>query len=228
MALLGVGVYYFTFNLALTFTTASQGALVQSSIPVVTAVMATLWLGERLTAPRLAGIVLALAGVLLIVARAAPDARAQDPGLGNLLMFASVLAWGAYTVLAKRVAGEDIVTVTTCVALMGTTWLIPPALVEAARGTTPVVTVEGWLRIAYLGAFPSALCYLFYGRALRDLEASQVGAFINLVPVLGVASGVAFLGERITPLALVGGALVFAGVWISTRGRAPASASEPA
>src|SRR5262245_31383912 len=59
MALLGVGAYYVAFNLALTFTTASQGALVQSSIPVVTAAMAVAWLGERPTAARALGIGLA-------------------------------------------------------------------------------------------------------------------------------------------------------------------------
>jgi drug/metabolite transporter (DMT)-like permease len=67
------------------------------------------------------------------------------------------------------------------------------------------------------GALASAACYLLYSRALRDLEASQVGTFTNLVPVIGVASGVVFLGETITPLAIVGGALVLAGIWISSR-----------
>ena len=217
MALLGVGLYYVAFNLALTFTTASQGALVQSSIPVVTAAMAVAWLGERLTGPRALGIGLAVAGVLLILARSAPDASARNPVLGNLLMFASVVVWGVYTMLAKRLADEDALAITACVAAMGTLLLVPPALMEAARAPLPAITTAGWLRIAYLGAFPSALCYLLFSRALRDLDASQVGAFINLIPVIGVASGVAFLGETMTPVAIAGGALVFAGVWISSR-----------
>ena len=159
-----------------------------------------------------------MAGVLLILARSAPDASARNPVLGNLLMFASVVVWGVYTMLAKRLADEDALAITACVAAMGTFLLVPPALVEAARAPLPAITAAGWLRIAYLGAFPSALCYLLFSRALRDLDASQVGAFINLIPVIGVASGVAFLGETMTPFAIAGGALVFAGVWISSRG----------
>jgi len=217
MALFGVGLYYLAFNLSLTFTTASQGALVQSSIPVVTALMAMAWLGERVTAPRMLGIGLAVAGVLLIVARSAPDASARHPLAGNLLMFGSVLVWGAYTMLAKRIADEDPVAITACVSAMGTVLLIPAALVEAAGGPAPAITLANWLRIVYLGALASAGGYLLYSRALRDLEASQVGTFINLVPVIGVASGVVFLGETITPLAIVGGALVLGGVWISSR-----------
>jgi drug/metabolite transporter (DMT)-like permease len=122
--------------------------------------------------------------------------------------------------LAKRLANEDALPITACVAAMGTVLLVPPALMEAAGAPLPAITLVGWLRIAYLGAFPSALCYLLFSRALRDLDAGQVGAFINLVPVVGVASGVAFLGETMTALAVVGGGLVLAGVWISTRPRA--------
>lgn len=83
MALTGVALYYLAFNVALQFTTASQGALVQSSIPAVTAVMAILWLGERVSVRRGIGIALAMAGVLLIVARSAPDAGARSPVIGN-------------------------------------------------------------------------------------------------------------------------------------------------
>jgi drug/metabolite transporter (DMT)-like permease len=217
MALTGVALYYLAFNVALVYTTASMGALVQSSIPAVTAVMATLWLGERVSLVRGVGIALAMAGVLLIVARSAPGAGARAPVLGNLLMFASVLVWGVYTMLAKRLAHVDPVAVTAVVAATGTLMLVPAVVVEASLGPPPVITRANWLRIVYLGALPSAAAYLCYGRALRELDASQVGTFINLVPVIGVASGVVILGDRITAAAVVGGVLVLVGVWLSAR-----------
>ena len=55
---------------------------------------------------------------------------------------------------------------------------------------------------------------MFYNRALRDLDASQVGAFSNLAPVVGVVSGAVFLGEPIAPLALAGGGAALLGVWM--------------
>jgi drug/metabolite transporter (DMT)-like permease len=217
MALTGVALYYVGFNLALTYTTAAQGALVQSAIPAITAIMAMAWLRERVSRRRMLGIGLAVAGVILVVARSTPDATAPAPLAGNLLMFGTVAMWAVYTMLAKRTADVDPVVVTAIVSVLGTLMLIPAALVEATRSALPSISVANWLRIAYLGAFPSAICYLLYSRALRDLEASQVGTFVNLVPVIGVASSVAFRGETITPLALAGGALVLLGVWISSR-----------
>ena len=58
-------------------------------------------------------------------------------------------------------------------------------------------------------------------RALRELDASLVGTYINLSPVIGVVSGVLVLGESITLTAIIGGAMVLAGVWISSM-RSPA------
>jgi drug/metabolite transporter (DMT)-like permease len=217
MGLTGVALYYTGFNLALTYTTASQGALVQSSVPAVTAVMAVVWLREHLSTQRLVGIGLAIAGVLLVVTGTTPGGGASSQFVGNLLMFGTVVVWGIYTMLAKRVAGADPVGITAAIAVIGTVLLVPGALVEATYTRVPRLSVETWLRILYLGAFPSAVSYLLYNRALRDLEASVVGAFTNLAPVIGAVSGVLVLGEAMPPAAIVGGALALAGVWMSAR-----------
>ena len=52
---------------------------------------------------------------------------------------------------------------------------------------------------------------------LRNLDASLVGTFVNLAPVIGAVSGVLILDETMGPMAIVGGVLVFAGVWLSSR-----------
>jgi drug/metabolite transporter (DMT)-like permease len=215
MGLTGVALYYTAFNLALTYTTASQGALIQSSIPAVTALLAVVWLGERPPARRIAGITLAVAGVLLVVAGGEPHGTAgRGAVVGDLLLFGTVLTWSVYTMLAKRLADADFVAVMAAVSVAGTLMLIPAALVEAAAAPAPRIAQDGWVRIWYLGAFSSAVSYLLYNRALRDLDASQVGAFSNLAPVVGVVSGAVFLGETIAPLALAGGAVALLGVWM--------------
>jgi drug/metabolite transporter (DMT)-like permease len=218
MGLAGVGLYYVLFNLALTYTNASQGSLVQSSLPAATAGMAVLWLHEKVTRRRRLGIALAIAGVLLIVVRSQAETSARSPLLGNALMLGTVAGWGVYTILAKRTAGCDATVVVAAITLIGTAMLAPAAVIEAVlRGGVPKVSTASWLRIVYLGALPSAGCFVLYSRALRDLDASQVGTFINLVPLVGVLSGVLVLGEEVTPLAIVGGAMVLVGVWLSSR-----------
>jgi drug/metabolite transporter (DMT)-like permease len=216
MALTGVGLYYVLFNLALAYTSASQTALIQSAFPAIVAILAVVWLHERVTKQRFMGIGLAIVGVVIIVA-SQNDAAASNPVLGNALAFASVLSWGVYTILAKRISNADPIAVTAVISLIGTVMLVPAALLENADVSLSSIPAEGWLPILYLGALASAVSYLLYTRALRDIDASLVGTFINLSPVIGVVSGVLVLGEPITMSAVLGGAMVLVGVWISSR-----------
>jgi drug/metabolite transporter (DMT)-like permease len=216
MAIVGVTLYYVLFNLALAYTSASQTALIQSAFPAIVAILAVFWLHERVTRQRFAGIGLAIAGVALIVTTQ-DDAAASNPLLGNALAFASVLSWSVYTILAKRISNADPIAVTAVIALMGTVMLVPVALLENANVSLTAIPRDGWLAILYLGGLASAASYLLYSRALRDIDASLVGTYINLSPVIGVVSGVLVLGESITTLAIVGGVLVLAGVWLSSR-----------
>jgi drug/metabolite transporter (DMT)-like permease len=216
MSVTGVGLYYVLFNLALAYTSASQTALIQSAFPAIVAILAVLWLHERVTKQRFAGIGLAIVGVVIIVATQ-DDTAARNPVLGNALAFASVLSWGVYTILAKRISNADPIAVTAIISLIGTVMLVPAALLENADVPLSSIPVEGWLPILYLGALASAASYLLYTRALRDIDASLVGTFINLSPVIGVVSGVLVLGEPITTSAIVGGLMVLMGVWISSR-----------
>lgn len=232
MGFIGVALYYFLFNLAMVYISASQGALVQSSIPAMTALIAVVWLREHASRKRIAGIVLSVVGVIIIF-MGAEDSGTAAPGsiggawLGNLLMFGSVIAWGIYTSLAKRVAAFDPLVVTGYVIAFGAVLLLPGALYELSGRELPRITLQGALQILYLGGMASGIAFLIYNRALEAMDASQAGVFANLIPVVGVLSGVVFLGEPLALRAIGGGAIVMLGVWITGSerpGAAPSSA----
>lgn len=217
MGLIGIAIYYAEFNLALIYTSAAQAALVQSCIPIVTTTLAVLFLRESFTRFNALGIALAVLGVAAIFVQGTPSPTARAPWLGNLLMLGAVIAWSVYTVLAKRLAGTAALTIATWVTLIGTLFLGAGAWLEGRSAATPHLTPEGWAVIIYLGIFPSALSFVLYSHALRHLRASQVAIFVNLVPVVGVLAGVLAMGDSLSSSALLGGALVLTGAWISTR-----------
>lgn len=215
MGLAGVCLYYTGFNLSLVYTSASQGALIQSFIPIVTALLAAIFLKESLSVKRLLGIGISIAGVVLIILLTAPSTNAQNPMLGNVLMLGTVVIWAVYTILAKRVADVDPLVVTAYATAFGTLLLIPAALFELSSKSFPAISGSVLLSIVYLGAVSSAGGLLLYNQSLKHLEASQTANFMNLMPVIGVAVAVLFLGESLTLWQIVGGALVLIGVWIS-------------
>lgn len=225
MGLIGVALYYFMFNLAMVHVSASQGALVQASIPAMTALVAVLWLRERASSLRWLGIALSVGGVLIVFSGSGSDGG-QSSLFGNFLMFASVVCWGLYTALAKRVAGFDSLVITTAVTGTGALLLSPLAGYEivtanlAGEGLPPLPLI-GWVELLYLGAIASGMAYLLYNASLRHLDASEVGVYTNLIPIVGVLTGVIVLGEPLSTRAIVGGLVVMLGVWVTSRSERP-------
>jgi drug/metabolite transporter (DMT)-like permease len=220
MGFVGVALYYVVFNWSLALTSASQGALVQSSIPAVTACIAILWLREAASRARIFGIGLSVLGVVIVFTGGTQtNAAAPAPALGNLLMFTSVVCWGFYTSLAKRVAQFDSIVITTLVTGIGALLLLPLAIIELWGRHLPNLSVGAWLGVSYLGVFASGAGYLLYNYALKHMAASQVGVFTNIIPVVGVLTGIIALGEPLSWQAILGGVIVMVGVGMTSRGR---------
>lgn len=215
MGLVGVVLYYAAFNYSLVYTSASQGALVQSCIPAMTALVAVVWLREQASVVRWTGIALSMVGVLIVFSGAA--AQSGDASLiGNVLMFVSTVLWGVYTSMAKRVATFDPLQVTAGIIGVSVVLLLPLAAFEVAAEGVPSVNLKGWLGMAYLGAGASGIGYMLYSAALKHIDASEAGVYTNLIPIVGVITGV-MLGDPLSLRAILGGIVVLVGVWLTSR-----------
>jgi drug/metabolite transporter (DMT)-like permease len=101
---------------------------------------------------------------------------------------------------------------------------LPPSAFEIAALGWPGATAQGWFGVIYLAVFASAGAYALYNFALRELDASTVGAFTNIDPLVGVMTAFLFLGETLSPLQSGGAAIVIVGMWFAStdaRPRAP-------
>jgi drug/metabolite transporter (DMT)-like permease len=216
MGLIGVVLYYAVFNYSLVYTSASQGALVQSCIPAMTALVAVVWLREHASALRWTGIVLSMIGILIVFSGGSDAQSGPSALLGNVLMFVSAVLWGVYTSMAKRVATFDPLQVTAGIIGAGAVMLLPLAAFEVSAAGMPGVDLKGWLGMAYLGAGASGFAYMMYSAALKHLDASEAGVYTNLIPIVGVIMGV-MLGEPLSLRAIIGGIVVLVGVWLTSR-----------
>jgi drug/metabolite transporter (DMT)-like permease len=223
MALTGIVILTVGFNYGLIYGSASQGALLYALSPAAVAIAAVLWLGETLSRRRIGGIILSVAGTALVVASGEIDRSASRPLLGALCMLAGIVAWACYTVIAKRLAGADQIVVIAWVSMIGMAMLLPLAAVELLQSPMPRPSLEGWLATLFLGAVASALAYVVYNLALRELDASLVGAYFTLDPLVGVATAILFLGEVLRGGQVAGGVIALAGMWLA----ASSPASQP-
>jgi drug/metabolite transporter (DMT)-like permease len=213
LGLLGVAGNFGLQNLGLVFTDAADAALIIALTPVAIALSAAIFLGERLPRRRLIGIAVSIGGVALITGGAGGAGSAAL--VGDVLIAASTLAWAGYTLLGKRLATtHDAGTITTAAISWGVALLLPLALVEALVVSPPELTFDGVAALVYLGVAASAATFLLWSYALNAVGASVAGAFLNLIPVFGVAFAL-LAGDSVTLIQLAGGAAVGFGVWLA-------------
>jgi drug/metabolite transporter (DMT)-like permease len=225
MGVIGIAAFHTAFNLALVHGSAAQGALIFALVPAAVAVAAVLWLHERLPRRRIIGIVLSLIGVAIVISGGEASRQSPRPVLGAIWMLAAVVAWAAYTILAKRLADADQVVVVACTTVVGALVMVPSAAWELRGSAWPAPSLHGWLGALFLGVVASALGFIVYSRALRDLDASVVGVLANVDPIVGVVSAAVFLDEPLRGVQLAGGAVALGGMWLASSQGAGTSAT---
>lgn len=210
----GVFAYNLFFLGALARLPASRTALIIALNPVVTIGLACCLLGERLDRKRWCGLLLALAGVWVIVSRGdITGALSSAVGTGEWLMFGGVCSWAAYTVIGRFSSSRYTPLATTAYAcLWGALLLALAALREWDTMSLARLTPRVGLAALYLGALGTALAFVWYSQGIRRIGASRTVIFINLVPVFGAVLGIVLLDEALLPSMVVGGGIAIAGV----------------
>lgn len=206
------------FLSGLALSSPTHAAILYALTPAVVLIQSRLFLGERISPTRAVGVVLAFAGVGLVLFekgfRAATEAL-----LGDLMILGAVVSWATYTVLTRPLARSSGSLQTTGWVLMAGGLLSLPLgpFVLRSSGWADV-SAEAWLGIAFLVLVTSVIAYLLWGYALGRLEAAKVAVFTNLQPVATAALSWIVLGEGISAVAALGGLLVIAGVTTTQRG----------
>jgi len=221
----GVMLYNLGFMAGMERIPASRGSLIVALNPAATMLGAALFLGEPLTRTRVAGVIVALIGVVLVLGHGNPlDLFRGHVGLGELFIFGAVLSWAAYTLIGKRLLADlSPLVATTYASICGTAML---AALTAVVGdlALPPPTWKTWAAFAFLGVLGTGVAFVWFYEGVRRLGPARTAVFVNLVPVFAIAFGVAMLGEQVDASMLIGGAIVIAGVWLLNRPASPATA----
>jgi drug/metabolite transporter (DMT)-like permease len=206
-------------NLALALSPAADIALLATSSPLWVALLAWPWLGERPTGRVMAGLTLALAGIVLVVWPAESALGPDGSRLtGALALLLAMLAWAGYVVLGKDLmARHAALPATTTAALVGTAGLVPFAAGEWLAGLTPRLTLEGVAGVLFTSLLVTVVGFLVFFWALGRARVAPLAALTYLQPLVGVGLAWAVLGEPLSGAFVLGGALVLGGVWLATR-----------
>lgn len=213
LGIFGNAIYQLAFIVGLNLTTAGSGSLMLAVMPVFVLAL-DLWSGVRHSARAWMGAAGSLVGVGL-VSRAALSLEGSDALLGNLLIIFAAAFWALYTqgsgpmILrygAVRTTAWTLWSGAVIIFLMGV-----PSLVRQDWGAIDAVSWAGLLYSAFLSI---GLAYLLWYRSVGRIGSSRTAIYSNLTPVVALAAGAVWLGEGLTPLSLVGAAMVIGGVML--------------
>ena len=209
-AFLGVPVLFLLQFEGLDRTTVAHASLMIAAAPMLLALGASLFAGERLDGGGRAAVIASTVGAALI-ALAAPAGGSPGATLaGDLLVIASLIAATAWVLLSQRLMTRYTSGVVTCsVMMLGS--LMLAVWVVAAYGLPPTrLATATWIALASQGLLSTTCATLLWNWGVARVPASRAGVFVNLEPVIGAALGVIVLRETLGPLALAGGALIVA------------------
>ena len=218
----GTGLHNAFAYVGLHYTTATNGVILNSSIPVMIIVTGWLIYRDTITRVQALGVAISMAGVLSVLTGGDLSVLATlTLNRGDLIVLVGMVFWAVYTVLLRLKPAElPGLALLACCGTVGIVLLAPLAAVELLfLGGKVEFTPASVAAMVYVGTFPSFVGYVFWNRAVAEVGSNVAGIFIHLMPAFGSLLAWMFLGERIRAFHLVGIALILAGVWLTARGR---------
>ncbi len=213
----GIFLYGLCFFFGLQRIPAGRGALVVALNPAV--IVMTAWLigKERMTTRKAIGSLIALAGCLTVIGNGDPLALFQGTvGLGEWLIVGCVMSWTAYTFIGWQASGRFSPLATTFYASLSGAVLLGLAALLQGDIDPAAWSWRVWSGMGFLAIFGTAIAYTWFTDAVHRLGAGHASIFINLVPVFAVLQAAVLLDGRLGLAVLAGGALVIAGVWLTS------------
>lgn len=222
MGILGISLFNMIIYLGLRYTTAVNGVLIHSSQPVVIVLLSWMLLGDRISKRQGVGIAVSLAGVLVLVSQGdIENLLGLSFNRGDIVMALGVPVWGLYTILLRRKpAGLNPIGLLAVLFAIGTA-ILAPGYIAAELWVRPqvnlnLVSLGGLL---YVGLISSVLGLVFYNNGVAALGPAVAGLFLHLIPVFTIVLAWLILGEALHWYHFPGVALIFGGIFLTTRGR---------
>jgi drug/metabolite transporter (DMT)-like permease len=214
----GITLNQFFWTLGVARTTVVHSSMIMGTTPLWVLLIAGAIGLERITLPKMTGILIALAGVGLLQFARLKTSLNGPTLFGDFLVLLCALALAGMTALGKRHPPKSGGIAVNAVGYIAGSLALLPLFWYAGRDFDfSRVSKGAWAGVFYMGAFSSVTGYLIYYYALARIPASRMAAFQYLQPVFASVMAVAILGEHLGAPALAAGAMIFTGVFVTER-----------
>jgi drug/metabolite transporter (DMT)-like permease len=214
----GLALMHITENFALKMTSTSETAIIMNSDPLLIAMLSYAFLKERVSKRKMLGLLIGYIGVTMVILKGNDlySYMTSQTFTGNLLAFFSSCAWAVYTVMCKKKINKyGPVIFTTAASVFGAIVLGIFAFKLESVPNVFSLSANSILILLYLGIVVSLFNYLLWNFALKSYNASNIGSYWFLVPVIATIIGVWFFKEQLTASMVCGGGLIIIGIFLT-------------
>ena len=212
--LIGIGGYFIAVGaqlLGTKYAGASLASLLNALNPITMTLFATVFLHERLTMKKIAGLLLALAGVYAIL-----GGSGSKNTTGIALSLFAVLLWSAVSVLMRKITQKyDSMQVTRHGIGIAALCYLPVSICETISAGQLQIDISCVLSLLYMGAICTGIAYFLWNKSLSVLEAGTCSAFYPLQPLVSAALGMLLLNEQTGLAFWIGSILIMAGIGLN-------------
>lgn len=213
--IVGMAGYHVLFFTALKYTTAINSSIIGAMNPIVTTIIAAIFIRQKTPPMQIAGILLSFIGVVLTITGGNLSILASfDFNRGDMFMAAAVICWASYAVMS-RVKGADVPPLAlTFYSFVFCTIALVPFVIWEHPWALEKIPASAILSIVFMAVFSSVIGYMLQQIAIKKIGASKSSIFVNLVPVFSIILSVTILGEELMPVKIFTSLLIIAGVCI--------------
>ena len=213
--IVGMVGYHVLFFTALKYTTAINSSIIGAMNPIVTTIIAAIFIRQKTPPMQIAGILLSFIGVVLTITGGNLSILASfDFNRGDMFMAAAVVCWASYAVMSKA-KGTDVPPLAlTFYSFVFCTIALVPFVIWEHPWALEKIPASAILSIVFMAVFSSVIGYMLQQIAIKKIGASKSSIFVNLVPVFSIILSVTILGEELMPVKIFTSLLIIAGVCI--------------
>lgn len=219
-AVTGVSLYNLLFLSGIQYMPTVRASLIIAFAPVMITLGNWLFFGDSVSFIKWVGIVVSVLGAVVVLTHGDFSALLSSAtwGIGEVLIITCVVSWTVYT-LTGRVALKTMnsFSLSAFSALLGAVLLFIPALQHDLFGQLSKVSWQALVAVAYMGSTSTALGFIWYYEAVREIGATKTAVVGNLTPVFAALVAITVLGEELTSSTILGGILVLGGVLLTTK-----------
>ncbi|MGC8895828.1 MAG: DMT family transporter [Candidatus Bathyarchaeia archaeon] len=187
--------------------------------PIFITILSAKLFKERLVKRQVFGVGMAAVGTFIVIMGGSVSLQTnQQFFLGSLILLSTPILWATYSLLGKSMMEKySPFIVVAYVNMLGGLFLIPISLAEGSFSQIFTMSVHGWMAIMFLAVTCSFFGYYIWFYVIKKVGAAVTSSFMFAEPLITALFAIAFVGEELSPFVIVGGCLIFIGVYLVTK-----------